>query len=109
MQGYMHPSVHYNTVYNSQDMKAAQVSIDKAMDEDFVYMYREILGFLHGSVGKESDCNAGELGLIPGSERPLEEGMATLENTPVFVPEETPRTEELGRLHSTALQSDTAE
>ena len=27
------------------------------------------LGFPGGSVGKESTCNAGELGLIPGSER----------------------------------------
>ena len=26
-------------------------------------------GFLGGSEGKESTCNAGDLGLIPGSER----------------------------------------
>ena len=43
-----------------------------------------ILGFLCGSVGKESDCSAGDLGLIPGLEDPLEEGMATHETTPVF-------------------------
>ena len=30
-----------------------------------------------GSVGKESACNVGDLGLIPGWEDPLEEGMAT--------------------------------
>ena len=41
------------------------------------------LGFPGGSVGKESACNLGDLGLIPGLERsagwkdPLEEGMAT--------------------------------
>jgi len=31
-------------------------------------------GFPGGSVGKESTCNAGDLGLISGSERYLEEG-----------------------------------
>ena len=32
------------------------------------------LSFLHGSNGKESACNAGDLGLIPGSGRSLGEG-----------------------------------
>ena len=27
------------------------------------------MGFPHSSVGKESDCNVGDLGLIPGSGR----------------------------------------
>ena len=35
------------------------------------------LGFPGGSDGKESDCNAGNLGLIPGSGRFPREGMAT--------------------------------
>ena len=35
------------------------------------------LGFPHGSDGKEPACNEGDLGLIPGWEDPLEEGMAT--------------------------------
>ena len=30
-----------------------------------------------GSAGKESDCNAGDLGLIPGLGRSLKKGMAT--------------------------------
>ena len=30
---------------------------------------RAFLGFPGGSVGKESACNVGDLGLIPGSER----------------------------------------
>ena len=30
--------------------------------------------FSDGSVGRESTCNAGELGLIPGSGRSLEKG-----------------------------------
>ena len=33
--------------------------------------------FPGGSVSKESACNAGDVGLIPGSERYLEKGMAT--------------------------------
>jgi len=33
--------------------------------------------FLDGSDGKESACNAGELGSVPGSGRPLEKEMAT--------------------------------
>ena len=32
------------------------------------------MGFPGGSDGKESGCNAGDLGLIPGSERSFEEG-----------------------------------
>ena len=32
------------------------------------------LGFPGGSAGKESACNAGDLGLIPGSGRPPGEG-----------------------------------
>ena len=34
-------------------------------------------GFPCGSAGKESACNVGDLGSIPGSGRSLEEGMAT--------------------------------
>ena len=34
-------------------------------------------GFPGGSAGKESACNAGHLGLIPGWEDPLEKEMAT--------------------------------
>ena len=35
------------------------------------------LGLHGGSDGKESACNVGDLGSIPRSEDPLEEGMAT--------------------------------
>ena len=41
--------------------------------------------FPHSSVGKESACNAGDLGSIPGQEDPLEKEMAT---TPLFLPGE---------------------
>ena len=46
----------------------------------FIYIY---MGFPGGSDGKESVCNAGDLGLIPRLGRSLEEGMATI---PVFLP-----------------------
>ena len=35
------------------------------------------MGFPGSSDGKESSCNARDLGSISGSERPLEKGMAT--------------------------------
>ena len=35
------------------------------------------LGFPGGLDGKESACSVGDPGLIPGSEDPLEKGMAT--------------------------------
>ena len=44
------------------------------------------LGFPCGSAGKESACNAGNLGLIPGWEDALEKGKAI--PTPVFWPGE---------------------
>ena len=37
-------------------------------------------GFYGGSDGKESSCNAGDLGSIPGSGRSPEKGMATHPN-----------------------------
>ena len=46
-----------------------------------------VMGFPHGSVGKESACNAGEPGSIPGLRRSPEEGngnplqYSCLENT----------------------------
>ena len=39
--------------------------------------YSCLQSFPGGSGGKESACNAGDLGLIPGLEEPLEKGMAT--------------------------------
>jgi len=38
----MHPYVHC-IIYNSQGMEAAQVSIDRWMNKDVVYMYNRIL------------------------------------------------------------------
>ena len=40
--------------------------------------YKKIINPVSGGLdGKESACNAGDLGGIPGSGRPLKEGMAT--------------------------------
>ena len=52
-------------------------------------------GFPGVSDDKESACNAGDLGSIPGLGRSLEEGMATLS---VFLFAECPWTEGPGRL-----------
>ena len=43
----------------------------------FFYHAVTYTGFPGGSGGKESACNAGDLGLIPGLGRSREEGMAT--------------------------------
>ena len=51
--------------------------------------------------GNESACNAGDLGSIPGLKDPLEESMAS---TSVFLPGQSPRTEEPGRLQSMGSQ-----
>ena len=56
------------------------------------------LGFPGGSAGKKSAFNAEDLGW----EDHLEKGMAT---SPVFLPGESPRTEEPGGLQSTGLQT----
>ena len=53
--------------------------------------------FLHSSDSKASACNAGDLGSIPGSEDPLEEGAATHSSV---LPWRIPWTEETGGLQS---------
>ena len=55
-------------------------SIDRGMDKEEVYMEWDrlptpvFLGFPSGSTGKESACNAGDLGSIPGLGRSPGEG-----------------------------------
>ena len=53
------------------------------------------MDFPGSSDGKESTCNVGDLGLIPGLGRSLGGGHG---NSPVFLPGESPWTEELGEL-----------
>ena len=38
---------------------------------------KQLTGFPSGSIGKESPCNAGDPGVMPGSGRSLEKEMAT--------------------------------
>ena len=59
------------------------------------------MGLLGGSDGKESACNAGDLGSVPGSGRSLEEGMATHTSILAW---RIPLIEEPGRLQSICLQ-----
>jgi len=42
------------------------------------------MGFSSGSEGKESACNAGDLGSVPGLGKPLEKGMATHSSIPTW-------------------------
>ena len=59
-------------------------------------------GFFRGSVGKQSTCKARELGLIPRLGRfPWRRAW---QPTPVFLPGESPWTEEPGGLQSMGLQ-----
>ena len=55
------------------------------------------MGFLGGSNGEESACNAGDLGSIPGREDAIEKGMATHSS---ILPWRIPWTEDLGGLQS---------
>ena len=64
----------------------------------------EIQGFPSGSDGKESACNAGDLGSIPGLGRSLERGMATHSSILVW---RLPWTEKPGRLQPMGSQSQT--
>ena len=47
---YVHPNVHWGTIYNSQDMEATWMSFDRWMDkEDVVHIYNKIL-FSHKKI-----------------------------------------------------------
>ena len=59
------------------------------------------MDFPDGSDGKESACNAGDLGLIPGKEDPLEKEMATHSSILAW---RIPWTEEPSGLQSTGSQ-----
>ena len=61
----------------------------------FYFDSMSFLGFLGGSDGKESTCNAGDLRAICGSGDPLEQGMA---NHSSILAWRIPWTEEAGGL-----------
>ena len=58
--------------------------------------YCYYLGFPGGPSGKESACNAGDLGLIPG----LGRSSGGAHGTAVLLPRGSPWTEEPGELHA---------
>ena len=60
-----------------------------------------VWGFPGGSDGKDSACNAGDPGWIPGGEDPLEKEMATHSSILAW---KIPWTEEPGRLQFTGSQ-----
>ena len=60
-----------------------------------------VMGFPGGPVVKNMHANAGDTGLIRGSEDPLEKAMATHSSTPSW---EIPWTKESVRLQSMGLQ-----
>ena len=66
------------------------------------HIHRVLRGFPGGSDGKESACNVGHLASIPELGRSWEEAW---QPTPVFLPGESPWTEEPGGLRFTGLQS----
>ena len=68
--------------------------------------YLQFWDFPHGLDGKETACNAGDLGSIPGQEDPLEKEMAT---TPVFLPGEFHRGAWQATVHGGCKESDTTE
>ena len=54
---YMHPSVHYSTIYNSQNLEATQMSINRGMDKkDVVRIYNRIL-LSHKKEGNNTMCS----------------------------------------------------
>ena len=61
------------------------------------------VGFPGGESGKESTCNAGDLGSIPGLGRSPGGGQAW-QHTPVLLPGESPWIEEPGGLQSMGSQ-----
>ena len=59
---------------NLEDCKGAQCTDSELTSECacvciYMYMYMGFSGFPHSSAGKESACNGGDPGLIPGSGR----------------------------------------
>ena len=42
LKRHMYSNVHCSTIYNSQDMEATQMSINRWMDKDVVYIYNGI-------------------------------------------------------------------
>ena len=68
----MLPDLLHFSVYNNSLSKLTQLNI---LDAIYLLMTSSHMGFPHSSVGKESACNAGDPGLIPGLGRSAGEGI----------------------------------
>ena len=79
--------------------------LGRSLGEGIRLLTPVFLGFPAASDGKESACNAGDLGSIPGLGRSPRGGHDNL--APVFLPGESLWTEESGRLQSMGLQNQT--
>ena len=60
---YTHPNVHCSTIYNSQDMEATQMSIDRGMHKDVVHRYNGIV-LSHEKEGNNAICSNMDLEII---------------------------------------------
>ena len=95
---YIHISINisvYNYLYLYSIFNSIKLEITKYLT------VRNVWGFLGGSDGKESACNAGDPGLIPELRKSPEEGMATHASILAW---RIPGTEEPGKLQSKGLQ-----
>ena len=86
---------HCSTIYNSQDIEATKVSINRSINKKTWCTYIHIVGFPRGSVVKNPPANAGDMGLILWSKDPLKEEMASQFSILAW---EIPQTEEPGGL-----------
>ena len=89
----MHGRYDYELHYTNMDFELHCTNIMKSIIQK--------LGFPGGSDGKESACNAGDRGSIPGLGRFPEEGNATYSSTLAW---KIPWMEEPGRLQSMGSQ-----
>ena len=76
-------------------------NLDTIYKQDTIWIMYCVLGFPGGSDGKESACNAGDLGSISGLGRSLEKRTVTHSSILAW---RIPWTEEPGRLYSMGLQ-----
>ena len=98
--------VHYLTLSHPKIFIQLTPSLFPLYNHPFPEMFKQMIsnnkGFPGGSDSKESACNMGDPGSIPGSESyPLEKGMATHSSILAF---RLSWTEEPGGLHSIGSQ-----
>ena len=83
-----------------QVAKVLEFSFSISPSSEYLALISFRMGFPGSSPGKESACNAGDVGLIPGWKDPLEKGVATH-----LLPGKSPWTEEPDGLQFMRWQS----